>query len=122
MSLPYETLKKRSQFVQVARKGDRSFSSLCSIQFLKNSDSFGLRVGFTATKRLGNAVCRNRAKRRMRALVRELMMECAFVRGDYVLISQKDMLLLPYGDIRDRLKRTLLNKGWASHSKESESL
>lgn len=113
MAIPYETLKKRSQFVRIARKGERCFSSVCSIQFLKKKEASGVRIGFTATKRLGNAVHRNRAKRRMRALVLDLLNQHSLTKGDYVLIAQKDMLDLSYKEIGQRMSHSFLKKRWA---------
>lgn len=47
-----------------------------------------VRVGFTCSKKLGNAVMRNRAKRRLRALAREVMPGLARAGWDYVLVGR----------------------------------
>jgi ribonuclease P protein component len=47
-----------------------------------------VRVGFTASKKIGNAVARNRAKRRMRALAREVLAPLARAGWDYVLVAR----------------------------------
>lgn len=64
-------LKKRHEFVKVARQGVSISSTTLIVQslFYDVSSAHGCRVGFTASKRVGNAVRRNRAKRRMRAVV-----------------------------------------------------
>lgn len=49
----------------------------------------GVSVGFTATKKIGNAVIRNRAKRRLRALSATVLPDKAFAAYDYVLIARK---------------------------------
>ena len=46
------------------------------------------RVGFTCSKKVGNAVARNRAKRRLRAIVREVLPDAARPGWDYVLIGR----------------------------------
>lgn len=46
------------------------------------------RVGFTVTKKIGNAVVRNRMKRRFRALARELLPTQGLAGADYVLIGR----------------------------------
>ncbi len=52
--------------------------------------------GITATKKLGGAVIRNRAKRRLRAIVREQFPAHAVPGADHVLIARSDVLTQPY--------------------------
>ena len=122
MAVPYETLKKRSQFVRVARKGDRCFSTVCSIQFLKAQEEEGVRIGFTATKRLGNAVIRNFAKRRMRSYVLDLLKKNVLTQGDYVLIAQKDILDLPYDQVSEQITHSFHKKKWGRLTGNSSSV
>jgi ribonuclease P protein component len=58
-----------------------------------------VRVGFTATKKLGNAVQRNRAKRRLRAAVQAVMPLHARAGHDYVLVARDGALTRSYPDI-----------------------
>lgn len=54
------------------------------------------RIGFTATKRLGNAYYRNRTKRRLRAVLREVYAKLAKNNTDYVLVGRRDTAVCPY--------------------------
>ena len=68
-----------------------------------------IRVGFTCSKKVGNAVARNRAKRRLRAAAREVIALEAQPAHDYVLIGRTETLRRPYAlllqDLRTALKR-----------------
>ena len=72
-----QTLKHRKDFVLSNKFAKKIFSKNFIIQKYTNSDSIdlNLKFGFTATKKIGNAVTRNRAKRRMRALVSKFVKE-----------------------------------------------
>ncbi|MDF1882857.1 ribonuclease P protein component [Sulfurimonas sp. SAG-AH-194-C21] len=62
-------MKLHKEFQYVYNKGKNQHSHGIVLFFLPHNGT--QKVGFTATKKLGNAVKRNRAKRRMRALFRE---------------------------------------------------
>lgn len=65
------------------------------------------RVGFTVTKRVGTAVVRNRLKRRLRALAREVLAPRASEGTDYVLIGRSGGLTRPWADMVADLERAL---------------
>jgi len=74
----------------------------------RRDDSAMIRVGFTASRKVGNAVLRNRAKRRMRALAREIFPENGDRGSDYVLIARKNATTeLPYAVLRRDLLRAI---------------
>ncbi|QKS02068.1 ribonuclease P protein component [Sphingomonas sp. CL5.1] len=66
-----------------------------------------IRVGFTVTKKIGNAVVRNRMKRRFRALARELMPAEGINGADHVLIGRQTGVERPYATLRDELAKAL---------------
>ncbi len=65
------------------------------------------RFGFTATRKLGGAVVRNRAKRRLRALVRHLASRDAKPGYDYVLIAREGTLKRPFAALLDDFRVAL---------------
>jgi ribonuclease P protein component len=101
-------LKQRRDFQQVAGKGARAARPGLVLQALAVPGQ-ELRVGFTATKKLGNAVVRNRTKRRLREAAR-LLLGAGHVGGfDLVLIGReatagRDFRAL-LGDLRGALKQ-----------------
>ncbi len=81
------TLTKRSEFLFV-RDGAYSAKGAVVIQCRANPAHDTIRYGVTATKRIGNAVIRNRAKRRLRVVAREVLPELGRPGHDYVLIAR----------------------------------
>ncbi|MEM9600227.1 MAG: ribonuclease P protein component [Pseudomonadota bacterium] len=86
-SIQLGTLKQRSEFLYV-REGDYAARGAIVIQCRANPAHHAVRYGVTATKRIGNAVTRNRAKRRLRVLAQELLPEFGLSGHDYVLIAR----------------------------------
>lgn len=68
----------------------------------------GMRVGFTVTKKIGNAVVRNRMKRRLRALSREVLPTAGIRGADHVLIGREGGIERDYGLLRIELGRALV--------------
>jgi ribonuclease P protein component len=66
-----------------------------------------LRLGITVTKKIGNAVVRNRMKRRFRALGRELLPTLGLVGADHVLIGREGGVERDYGQLREELVKAL---------------
>ena len=60
----------------------------------RKDESSGVRVGFTASKKIGNAVARNRAKRRLRAIARDVLPKMARPGWDYVLVAKPGVTTL----------------------------
>ena len=102
-------LKKRSEFLHV-RDGRYKAIGGIVIQMRANPDETdGLRVGFTATKKTGNAVIRNRAKRRLREVAREKLPKLGRAGHDYVFIARQSTVKRPYEKLLDDAEKALLS-------------
>ena len=66
-----------------------------------------MRVGFTVTKKIGGAVVRNRMKRRLRALAREVMPLKGFSGADHVIIGRAKGIERDFGSLRIELAGAL---------------
>ncbi len=73
----------------------------------RGDEEQGVRVGFTVTKKIGNAVVRNRMKRRLRALARELLPVLGIAGSDHVLIGRAGGIERDFATLRDELRTAL---------------
>jgi len=106
-------LTRRADFL-AANKGLRVARAGFVLQARPN-DGAGLRFGVTVTKKIGNAVVRNRMKRRFRALIREILPEHGLPGHDHVLIGreggvERDFALLR-AELLVALERARAGKG-----------
>jgi ribonuclease P protein component len=113
MSAQLNRLKKRSDFLRVAGLRRKWVAPGLILQAApdptKEPQADSLRVGFTVAKKVGNSVCRNRARRRLRAAVAEIFPARAALGMDYVVIGRRETLERPYSlllqDLSTALKR-----------------
>lgn len=73
----------------------------------RDDGSPAMRVGFTVTKKVGNSVIRNRLKRRLRALARDLLPEAGVPGADHVLIGRSGGIERDYAAMRNELTKAL---------------
>ena len=100
-----DKITKRSDYLRASKsKYFRSNSFI--IQFYDRADTLGPRYGVTATKKIGNAIKRNKAKRRIRNLVKDLLPKYGKNGYDYVFIA----------------KENLINEDWEVLKEESTSV
>lgn len=93
------TLQKRADFLRAARARRQGTSSLLLQGRMRAADEpkDGIRVGYTCSKKVGNAVKRNHAKRRLREAARAVISEFGREGWDYVLIGKAgDTSARPY--------------------------
>lgn len=92
-------LKKRSEFLAVAT-GGRTDRRAFALQGLARSDEDpSSRVGYTVTKKTGNAVERNRIRRRLRAAIAQIGDDSIPPSADFVIIGRRAALSLPFTDL-----------------------
>lgn len=100
-------LKRRSEFLFV-RNGISQRRKTIVIQARQREETDSVRMGFTATKKIGNAVIRNRAKRRMRAAVQQLLPSLGLPGTDYVFISRALTPHVEWQDLLDDIESALI--------------
>ena len=101
-----ERLKRRQDFVAAARASYAAMPGMV-VQMRARGDEGPPRVGFTATKKIGNAVVRNRTKRRLRELARLKLEAVARPGHDYVLIGRAPTAERAYPDLENDLNSAL---------------
>ena len=108
---PLGRLKKRSEFLAAARKGRKAVTPGLVLQALSRRDTEGVetppRLGLTASRKVGNAVTRNRARRRLRAAAGELLPRLGHAGTDYVLIARGETPTRPYRELLADLRKAL---------------
>ena len=103
-----QRLTKRSEFLACARAPSSAKGAVVVQALPRGDDTALVRVGFTATKRIGGAVERNRAKRRMREAARALLPDFGAPGVDYVIIARGGVLTRPWPRLLDDVKTALL--------------
>ncbi len=111
-------LKRRAEFLRVAGKGRKSVTPGLILQALRRpvdavpaAAGAALRVGFTASRKVGIAVLRNRARRRLRAAVDRVMPLHAAEGHDYVLVARAGTIRRPFASLVSDLEAALKQLG-----------
>ena len=126
MPAAVDRLKKRSEFLAVAAANRRWTTPGLVLQARTYptqhdqtespdaqpaSGAAVLRVGFTATKKIGNAVKRNRARRRLRAAVDAVLRGTGTAGADLVVVARQGTIERPYGELQNDLRTALKRLG-----------
>src|SRR5262245_41081308 len=105
--LTVERLKRRADFLLVAGTRRKYVTPAFVLQARARDASPEIRIGFTATKKIGSAVLRNRARRRLREAARATLPLAATPGSDYVLVARAGALTHPYATILTDLRKAL---------------
>jgi ribonuclease P protein component len=104
-------LTRRAEFLRVAAKGRKAPMPGLVLQALKRGDDAPARLGFTVTKKVGNAVIRNRTRRRLKEAARLLLREQPVAGADLVLIGRDATRSRDFAALREDLRRALAKAG-----------
>jgi ribonuclease P protein component len=121
LSMPAETtpssagkpgrLRRRAEFLRVASSGKKAAIGGVVLQAMPRTDSLPARLGFTVTKKVGNAVVRNRTKRRLKEAVRLLLADRPVAGADLVLIGRNSTRKRNFIALQDDIRRALQRTG-----------
>jgi len=101
-----DRLRQRADFLAVAN-GARANSAAFVVQSLNRDDDGPVRVGFTVTRKNGTATERNRIRRRLRELVKQLDVMAMPPHRDYVLVGRRAALTRDFATMLDDLRSAL---------------
>ena len=103
-----EKIRNRSTFIMIRKKGKMFYGKSLNVQILKDNNlNDSIYVGFTATKKLGSAIKRNKAKRIMRELSRKVIAKYGKKNSYYVLIAKTSIFEIPFYSQEVELKELI---------------
>jgi ribonuclease P protein component len=106
-SINVATLTKRRDFL-AANAGRRAPMPAFVLLVRRRDDGdASMRIGYTVTKKIGNAVVRNRIKRRFRALAHDVLPASGVAGADHVLIGRADALTRDFAQLKADLAKAL---------------
>ena len=108
-----ERLKRRSEFLRVAARGRKAATAGLVLQALDRADGGAVRLGFTVTKKVGNAVLRNRTRRRLKEAARLVLRDQPIGGVDLVLIGRDATAARDFKELQEDLRRALARAGVA---------
>ncbi len=108
MAHSLKIISKRSTFILLKEKGEFITGKAFNLQFLEDPNLENvIFVGFTATKKLGKSVKRNKAKRIMRELARKVITKYGKINSYYVLIAKSAIFEIPFDLQENELKKLI---------------
>ncbi len=104
---PYLVIKKRVDFLAANRGKRFATPGFVLLVHPRRDDDRSIRLGITITKKVGNAVIRNRMRRRFRELAREMLAEMGLAGADHILIGRNDGIERDFAVLREDMQRAL---------------
>ena len=106
-------LTRRADFQRAAAKGRKAPMPGLVLQVLPRGDAGPVRLGFTVTKKIGNAVIRNRTRRRLKEAARLVLAQAPVTGVDLVLIGRAGTRKRSFQALQDDIRRALVKAGAA---------
>ncbi len=101
------TLKKRSEFIISNKISKKIHTPNFIIQKIESNKNENIpHFGFTITKKIGSAIVRNKIKRRLKSIIRELLKykdKYFDLDFNYILICKKEIVKVSYDDLENEL-------------------
>ncbi|HQT72499.1 MAG: ribonuclease P protein component [Acidiphilium sp. 37-67-22] len=104
---PLHSLPQRADFLRAASHGRKTARAGFVVQILRTTPGAPIRLGLTASRKVGNAVIRNRARRRLRALACEELLSRKLSGADIVLIARKGTAEIDFATLRADFRAVL---------------
>jgi ribonuclease P protein component len=104
---PYVIITKRADFLAANRGKRFATPGFVFLVHPRRNDDPTVRLGITITKKVGNAVIRNRMRRRFRVLATELLGERGIPGADHILIGRNDGIERDFSALRADMERAL---------------
>lgn len=95
-------LRKRKEFSRIYHKGKKTNCNEFTIYFLSNRE---LKVGFSVSKKIGNAVIRNFYRRKLQSIVYEEL--SSFKKGSYIIVANNGIINKDFQKIKASLLKYL---------------
>lgn len=95
-----QRLAQRADFLRLSAQGRKIARKGVVLQALRGNETAALKVGYTATKKLGNAVIRNRTKRRLREAARLVVAGQDLCGVELVLIGRRETATMDFAALR----------------------
>ncbi len=102
---PYTVITKRADFLAANRGKRFARPGFVLLVHDRNNDDQAIRLGITITNKVGNAVVRNRMRRRFRALMREMLPGLGKPGSDHILIGRGDAIEMDFDRLRSDLHK-----------------
>ncbi len=110
MAAPVGRLTRRPEFLRVAAHGKRYAAPGLVLQAMGGPGD-GIRLGLTASRKVGGAVDRNRARRRLRALAQQVLPRHGAPGHDYVIVARRETVKRPWPRLMQDLETALRRLG-----------